>query len=211
LSGHLAAASFGAVAVTGGDFSGTLTSLTPAATLGATKALTSLTVTDGNFTGDVRLRGASGAITVKSKPALARGNLTGASIVASIVASAIASLTVGRDFINSIVLAGADLGDDYAFGGTDDTFAAGTIGAVKIGRNVSGAGSIIGAGFTTTDPNLTDANDAIIGGVASTIASLTVTGTAAAESYFAAGKFTTAPKIASVAVPLAGDGRFKVG
>ncbi len=207
LSGDLVASRFGAVSVSGGDFSGSLTSLTPVATLGRTKALTSLTVTDGNLTGDVRLLGASGAITVKSKPALAKGDMSGASIVAS----AIASLSVGRDFISSIVLAGADLGADYAFGGDADSFAAGTIGAVKIGRNASGAGSIIGAGFDPSDGAIKDGDDAIIGGVASVIASLTVTGTAAPESYFAAGLFKTAPKIAGLVVTPAGDGRFKVG
>jgi hypothetical protein len=206
VSGGLVASRFGAVSVTGGDFSGSLTSLTPRATLGATKALTSLTVTDGNLTGDIRLRGASGAITVKSKPTLAAGDITGASIVAS----GIASLTVARDFTSSIVLAGADLGDDYAFGGSADTFAAGTIGPVKIGRNVIGAGSIIGAGFSTADAHLKDANDAIIGGVASVIASLTVTGAAGQESYFAAGLFKTAPTIAGQIVTTATDGRFKV-
>jgi hypothetical protein len=208
LSGHLKAASFGAVSVTAGDFSGSLTSLTPAAALGRVKALTSLTVSDGNLTGDIRLLGASGAITVKAKPALlAAGSITGASIVAS----TIASLTVARDLTRSIILAGADLGADYSFGGGDDTFAAGTIGAVKIGRDVSGAGSIIGAGFSSTNTTLKDGDDAIIGGVASIIASLTVTGAAAPESYFAAGLFQTAPKIAGAIITPATDGRFLVG
>jgi hypothetical protein len=206
-SGELSAASFGAVSVTGGDFSGTLIALTAAATLGRTKALTSLTVTDGNLTGDIRLLGASGAITVKAKPLVNAGDLSGTSIVAS----AIASLSVGRDFISSIVLAGADLGADYSFGGGDDTFAAGTIGAVKIGRYASGAGSIIGAGFSNADGILKNGDDAIIGGVASYVASLTVSGTAAPESYFAAGLFKTAPKIAGAVVTPGSDARFLVG
>ncbi len=206
LSGDLTAASFGKVTVKGGNFSGSLTSLTPGATLGKSKALTSLTVSEGNLTGDLRLLGASGAISVKSKRAPAAGSITGASIVAS----AIAKLSVERDFTESIVLAGADLGTDHAFGGGDDTFAAGTIGAVKIGGQVSGAGSIIGAGFSTTNSTVKDDDDTIIGGVASVIARLSITGAAAPESYFAAGLFETAPKIAGQAVSPAADLRFKI-
>ncbi|MEO8351968.1 MAG: Calx-beta domain-containing protein, partial [Chthoniobacteraceae bacterium] len=205
LSGDLTAASFGKVTVKGGNFSGSLTSLTPGATLGKSKALTSLTVSDGNLTGDLRLLGAIGAISVKSKRAPAAGSITGASIVAS----AIAKLTFARDFTDSIVLAGADLGTDHAFGGGDDTFAAGTIGAVKIGGQVSGAGSIIGAGFSTTNTILKDDDDSIIGGVASVIAKLNITGAAAPESYFAAGLFKSVPKIAGQAVSPTADLRFK--
>jgi hypothetical protein len=203
LSGHLTAANFGAVSVTGGDFSGTLTSLTPAATLARVLALKSLTVSNGDLTGDVRLLGATGAIAVKGTATGAGGNVTGASLVAS----AIASFSVAKNFASSIVLAGADLGADHALGGGNDTFAPGSIGKVKITGSVSGS-SVIGAGLSSTNATFKDGDDTILGGPASVIKSFTIGGAAAADSYFAAGLFKAAPKIAGVNVTLP-DPRFK--
>lgn len=204
VSGDLIASRFGSVSITGGDLSGSLTSLTPAATLGRSNALASLTLTGGDLTGDIRLLGASGAITVRPQ-----SNHGGGLHDASIVASAIASLTVAGDVTSSVILAGADLGADHAVGGGDDNFASGRLGAVKIGGGVSGVGSLIAAGFSSPDGVLKNIDDAIIGGVASTIASLRV-GRATSDAYFAAGLFRTAPTIDGRAVPLSGDSRFLV-
>ena len=204
LSGALSAASFGAVAVKGGDFSGSLTSLTAAATLGKIKALKSLAVTDGNLTGDVRLLGAAGVIGVKGKTL--GGSITGASIVAA----SLAGVTTQRDVIGSVILAGADLGADFELGGDNDTFAGGSIAKVKIGGAVSGS-TVIGAGLDPTDGIFANADDDVIGAVASVIKSFSITGTAAEDSHFAAGIFKSAPKITKVKVDAATDARFLIG
>ena len=56
-----------------------------------------------------------------------------------------------------------------------------------------------------------DAGDTIIGGTASSIASIIVKGTADPASYFAAGKFGTPVKIAGQRITPAHDPRFLVG
>jgi hypothetical protein len=204
LTGSLSATSFGAISITGGDFSGSLTSLTPAATLGKTKALPSLSVTGGDLTGDVRVLGTAGTISVKGVKGGAGGNVSGATVVAS----AIAGLNVAGNFVQSIVLAGADLGADHAFGGGNDVFATGSLGAVKISGNVT-TGSVIAAGLSTTNATLKDGDDTIVGAAASIIKSFTVAGTADANSYFVAGNFASAPKIGGMVVDPGTDGRFK--
>ncbi len=206
LSGEITAARFGAVTVTGGDFSGTLTSLTPAATLAKTAALKSLAIVGGDITGDVRVFGAAGTISVKATKTGPGGNVIGASIVAS----AIGALSIKRDTIASHILAGANLGTDHAPGGGDDTFGGGTIGNVKIGGSVSGA-SVIGAGLSSINATFKDSDDTIIGGAASVVKRLAITGTADADSYFAAGLFKAPPKVGSAQIDPAADGRFKVG
>ena len=206
LSGEITAARFGAVTVTGGDFSGTLTSLTPAAALAKTAALKSLAIVGGDITGDVRVFGATGTISVKATKTGPGGNIIGASIVAS----AISALNIKHDIIASHILAGADLGTDHAPGGGDDTFAGGTIGNVKIGGSVSGA-SVIGAGLSSTNATFKDGDDTIVGGAASVVKRLAITGTAAADSYFAAGLFNASPRIGGAQIDPAADGRFKAG
>ena len=192
--------------VTGGDFSGTLTSLTPAAALAKTAALKSLAIVGGDITGDVRVFGATGTISVKATKTGPGGNIIGASIVAS----AISALNIKHDIIASHILAGADLGTDHAPGGGDDTFAGGTIGNVKIGGSVSGA-SVIGAGLSSTNATFKDGDDTIVGGAASVVKRLAITGTAAADSYFAAGLFNASPRIGGAQIDPAADGRFKAG
>ena len=130
---------------------------------------------------------------------------------ASINAARIASLTVGRNVGASTILAGADLGADHALGGTGldaDTFGRGAIGAVAIGGSVTT--SVLGAGLSTTDAIFHNGDDAIIGGIASRIAALTVRGTASVDSYFAAGGFIPPVKIAGVRINPATDPRFLV-
>lgn len=75
---------------------------------------------------------------------------------------------------------------------------------------MSGA-SVIAAGLSTTNATFKDGDDTIVGGTASAIKSFTITGTADADSYFAAGLFKSAPKIGGTVITRAGDGRFKVG
>jgi len=202
LSGDLEAASFGEVTVTGGDLSGTLTSLTSAATLAKILALKSLTVTDGDLTGDIRLLGNSGAIHVKGKTI--GGNITGASIVAG----KIAAITVAHNVASSIILAGAELGSDHTLGGSNDIFGVGSIGAVKIVGSVSGS-SVIGSGFSSADAVFKNGDDMILGGVTSSIKSLSIGGAAASGSYFVAGIFNAVPKIGGGIVATT-DPRFKV-
>lgn len=202
LTGDITAKNFGAIAVVGGDFSGSLTSVTPAATLAKIAALKSLSVTNGDSTGDIRVLGLAGTISVKGKATGPGGNMTGASIAAG----KLTGLSVAKNLTSSIILAGADLGADFALGGGDDTFAAGSIGTVKVGGTVTGA-SVIGAGLSSTNATLKDGDDTILGGTASLIKSFTIVGTADPDSYFAAGLFK-AIKVAGAKVTLP-DGRFK--
>lgn len=200
-SGTWNATSFGAISVTGGNFDAQLTSTTLAATLGKKAALASLKISGGDFIGDVRVLGKAGAIKVSASKLGVGGNFN----TGSINASNIASLTVGKNFVDSIVLAGADLGADHEFGGGIDIFEAGTIGAVSIGGNVTGTRSLIGAGFSRVG-----VTDTIIGGTTSVISSLKVTGTVDGSLHFAAGRFKAAPKIAGAAIDPTVDPRFLV-
>ena len=202
LGGELIAKSYGTVSVTRGSLSGSLTSLTP----GSTTALSSLTITGGDLTGDIRLLGKSGAISIAKLHGIG-GSATGATVSAA----KIASLTIARDAANSLFLAGADLGADFAPGGTADTadvFARGSIGPVNIGGNTTGV--VIGAGLNPVNSIFHDAGDTIIGGTASSIASIIVKGTATG-SYFAAGKFMPPVKIHGVKITPAADPQFFVG
>lgn len=201
-SGAATAESFGSVAISGGDFRGSLTSLTSAADLGKTLALKSLVVSEGDLEGDVRVLGRIGAIAVN-------GKRTGGNVrESSIVAAQIVSITVGRDFASSVVLAGADLGEDGAVGGGDDAYGAGILGTVKIRGAVTGV-SVIGAGADFgVDHAVRGNDDGIVGGVASYVKSLTIAGAAGPDSYFMAGLFKSPPKIAGKVVALS-DPRFK--
>jgi len=200
-SGSWTATSFGAISVTGGDFDAQLTSTTPLVTLGRKAALASLKISGGDFLGEIRVLGKAGAIRVSASRFGIGGNFN----TGSINASNIASLSVGKNFVDSIVLAGADLGADHEFGGGNDTFATGTIGAVSIGGNVTGTRSLIGAGFSRVG-----AVDTILGGTASAITSLKVTGTADGSLHFAAGRFKSKPKIAGTVIDPTVDPRFLV-
>ena len=204
ISGPITANSFGAIAVTGGNIAGDITSTGTATALGKAAALASLSITGGDLAADVRTLGAIGAVTVKADKAGLGGNLN----TASILAAKIAAITVAKNITDSILLAGASFGGNGALGGGDDTFAAGSIGAVNVGGNVSA--TTIGAGLSTTNTILKDSDDTILGGVASSIAKLIIKGTADPASYFAAGKFTAAPKIGTATVDPTADARFLV-
>lgn len=197
----------GKVSVVGGDFSGGITSLTGAATLRTAPALGSLVVRGGDFTGDVRVLGNAGPMGVVPLRGIG-GDLSGASINAA----TIASLVVGKNLVNSHVLAGADLGADHAPDGIRnnlDTFARGAIGPVIVVDSVSS--SVLAAGLDPVNAIFHDAVDAIIGGLASRIASITIRGTASPDSYFAAARFIRPVKIAGARIDAAADPRFLVG
>jgi len=199
LSGRVEALALGAVSVTGGDFSGEFRLLN--STDPSLPALKSLTITKGDLTGDISSLGDIGTIAV-------RGKTVGGSVIgATITATAIKSLHVAHDVTGALILSGADLGDNHVVDGINDTFAPGMIGVVKIGGNVSGA-TVIAAGLNPVDGNFKDGNDQILGGTTSVMKSFTIVGTAAADSYFAAGLFKTVPKIAKAKVMLPDD-RFK--
>jgi len=207
LTGDLSALRFGKVSISGGDLSGTLESLATAAQLKKAPALAGLTVSGGDLTGDIRVLGTAGKITVKA----VKGN--GGSITdANIVAAKIAALSAAGNLADSVVLAGADLGSDHALGGTGgaaDAFRAGSIGKVSIGKAVTE--SVIGAGFSSEDSIFKNDDDAIIEAAKSTIASLTIKGSVSDDSYFAAGKFQTKPKIGGAAVSPSNNPLFLVG
>ena len=134
-------------------------------------------------------------------------------------AGTIGKLTLGAtglpaaNLIGSTLLAGADLGDDRALGGAGanaDVFASAPIGAISIKGSVSG-GSFIGAGVNPGDLILGNLGDTVIGGLASKIAAITVTGTVSADSHFTAGLFKPKPKISNVSINPLLDARFTVG
>ncbi len=100
-------------------------------------------------------------------------------------------------------LAGVNVGADHALGGAGadaDTFFSATIGAIKVTGKASG--SAIGAGYQLSPAG-------IVGGLASKIASLIITGTASGNT-FAAGKFTTLPKVNGLPVVLGADPQFPI-
>jgi len=97
-----------------------------------------------------------------------------------ILARNITSVQITGNVTDSRILAGADLGDDWALGGTGDdadTFLAGSIGSISIGGSVSD--SLIGAGLVshddTFDLSWLKANSAFIAG--SVISKITIAGT----------------------------------
>lgn len=215
ISGPITANSFGAVTLLGGSLSGALNATGTALALGKTLALAGLNITGGDLLADVRLFGGAGAVSVKTDKAGNGGNITDINITAT----KIAALTVARDITDSIIMAGADLGDDHELGGGDDTFGVGTIGAVNIGSKVGAVtfgnvvNSVIAAGLSTTNATLKDGDDTLLGitpTITSKIASLIVKGSADSASYFATGKFTAKPKIGAIFPDVTTDGRFKV-
>lgn len=211
LTGDLVARNFGKIAITNGNFSGTIHSDTLATTLLKVPALASLTVTGGDITGDITVRGAVGAITAKTAKTAVPGVLAGGNFDgAYLTAIKIAAISAAKDVRNSTILAGADLGSDHAFGGSDtaaDTLAGGTIGKVSIlGEAVA---AIIGAGLSSTDSILKNPDDSIIGGLLSKIGSVIVKGAADSDSYFAAGAYGKT-SIAGAPVVPATDSRFLI-
>jgi len=141
-------------------------------------SLSGLQIKGGNLAGSVLVQGAAGKLSVagmkNKQTGLTTGgdmttgahiyagiSLSGLSLSGSMIggsaneadlvqicAPVISSLSVGGNITHSRILAGTDLGADWAIGGTGDdadSFAAGTIGKCKVGGDVSD--STIGAGL----------------------------------------------------------------
>lgn len=204
-TGDWLASNFGTVTITGGGFTGTLRATATAGQLGTTPAVSTFSVTGGDVIG--RLSGQSGfnSLSVKKDSA---GN-GGTVIDSTISAKSFGTVTIGKNLVRSQMLAGANLGLDQVIGGTGanaDTFAGGSIGATTVGGFVDA--SILGAGLDPVGEVFHNGNDEVIGGANSPLKSLTITGTANADSYFRAGKQPTTAKIAGVTVNTATDARF---
>lgn len=145
--------------------------------------IVSLSVKGGDFTGHIAAR-SIGAMSILKNAAGAGGALRDSTITAR----AIGSLVVTGDLVNSFVLAGANLGADFALGGSGanaDTFGAGTVGSVVVLGGMTN--SVAGAGFTPLDGKFGDANDGTIGGAASKLTSFLVRGQIDALSRIGAG------------------------
>ena len=204
-SGDWFAASFGTVSITGGGFSGSLRSNATTSQLGTTPALSSLTITGGNLAGRINAEGLIGTLKVSKNSAAVGGTIQNATIAAS----GFSQITVGRDLVNSVVLAGARLGADLQLGGsgTDvDSFGAGTIKAVSVGGQVEN--TIIGAGLDPVDGVFGNENDLVIGGSLSSLGSISVVLDAGIDTYVRAGVLPATVKIANRTIDPKKDGRF---
>lgn len=207
-TGDWSAASFGTVSVTGGDFATRLQATATANQLGTLPAVKSLTVTGGNLTGAIQTLGKLGSLKILKTSANQGGSMSDAGVIAK----GIDSLTVDRDVLDSLILAGANLGDDFALGGSvgaADQFGIGTLGAVTI-RGAMTA-SVIGVGFDPLDGLINNENDAVIGGNLSELKSMSVTGPVSSDSFFSAGRISGAIRFNNVAVTPANDSRFFLG
>jgi hypothetical protein len=121
----------------------------------------------------------------------------------------VASLSVAGDVTGATVLSGANLGSDGHLGGTGDAadvFAAGSFDKIIVGGTASA--STFGAGLDPVNGVFLDGNDAVIGGSASLIVSVTVKRGAEESARFVAGGFIRA-KVPEAVDPL-NDPRFLV-
>lgn len=204
-NGDWTALNFGTVSITGGGFTGTLRATGTPEQLKTTPSVSSLSITGGPLTG--LLSGLAGFNTLSVKKDSA-GN--GGSVMDSTLsAKSFGTVTIGKNLVRSMILAGANLGLDQVIGGlgpSADTFGAGSIGAVSIGGFVDA--SILGAGLDPFGEIFHNGNDVVIGGTTSPLKSLTITGTANVSSYFRAGLLPKTAKIAGVTVNTATDARF---
>jgi hypothetical protein len=198
-SGDWSAGGFGTVTITGGDFTGSLTS---------TAAIGTLSISGGDLSGNVS---ALGKITTLKVLRNAKTGLGGSVTGATISAGSIGTFMITGDLMQSNVLAGANLGANHVLDGSvdgDDTFAAGSITSFTVGGQA--VGSLMGAGFSTPDATFNDGNDSIIGGTASAVTRFSIGGAADNDSFFAAGKFPKTVKINKVSVTPLSDSHFFV-
>ena len=192
---QISAAQIAAFKVTGGNCE---------ADIVASGKLIALSVKGGDFSGHIAAT-KIGSISVKKKVGV------GGSILAStIAAKSIGSVNLDRDLIASFILAGADLGDDLALGGTGgsaDTFGAGSLRTLIVKRHV--IGSIVGAGFSPVNGAFGDINDGVIGnGITSFINVVTIRGTLDAASFIGARKFPKKVSVAGQKFRPAGNAQF---
>ncbi len=207
-SGDWLAGSFGTVSITGGGFSGNLRSNAAISQLGTTAAIASLTITGGDFTGRLNADGSVGTLKVAKNSAGIGGSIQNAALAAS----GFTQVSVGRDVVNSLILAGARLGADGIIGGSGadaDTFASGKINKFSVTGLVRS--SVVGAGLDPQATLLNNIRDNVVGGTASAIPAMSIGGTASEDSYFAAGAFPASVKIAGINVNPRTDARFFTG
>jgi hypothetical protein len=204
-SGTWTAASFGTIKVTNGDLSATIASTATATALGKTPAIAGLTVTGGDFTGDLFAVGNVGHVAVTASKT-AGGNLNGSTLTAG----NFGNVTVAKNITNALILAGANLGADRTLGGTAanaDTFAAGRIGAVTIGGAV--ANTVLGAGLSPVDTVFKDGNDLVLGDAKTALLkSFAVKGTLDNDSFVGAFLLPATVEIGSETVRPIIDSRF---
>ena len=184
-----------------GDFAASLALTASTAELGNRLALDSFAVIGGDFTGDLNVLGFVGTVSVQRK------NGAGGSVVgANIAATRIQTLSIARDVSGSVILAGANLGADFAVS-ADDSYEPGRIRTLTIGGNVTS--SVIGAGLFTGNAIFNDGDDGLIGTLtSSSVAVFSIKGTASADSFFAARTFPEKVKIGGVNVRPPTDVRF---
>ncbi len=207
-SGDWLAASFGTVSITGGGFSGNLRSNATISQLGKTAAIASLTITGGDFTGRLNADGLVGTLKLAKNSAGIGGSIQNATLAAS----GFTQVTVGRDVMNSVILAGARLGADGVISGSGpdaDTFSSGKINNFSVTGIVRS--SVVGAGLDPQATLLNGIRDNIVGGTASAIPAMSIGGTASEDSYFSAGVFPASVKIAGINVNPRTDARFFTG
>lgn len=117
-------------------------------------------------------------------------------------------IRVTRDMIGGTILAGADLGNDAALGGTGvnaDTFATSFIDSVDIRGSM--VNSIVASGLRTTDATLLDDDDTFAPNGPSRIRSVQVRRSMDSSSSFVAEQFQNA-RIANRDVDIQNDARF---
>ncbi|MCL4206778.1 MAG: choice-of-anchor D domain-containing protein [Pirellulaceae bacterium] len=204
-SGAWQAASFGTVSVSGGGFEGDLIATATAASLGKTAAIGKLAVTGGDIAAHLHALGKVGTVQVSKDKAGAGGSM----LDAHAAAAAFGTFSIGKNLANCVILAGANLGDDFEVAGTGgnaDTFGPGSISKFSVGGQVRD--SMVGAGLDPMGLVFRNGNDEIAGGTASKIGSFSITGTAGNEDYFRAGAWPKTVKVGGASVSPATDSRF---
>lgn len=205
-SGDWTASNFGTVSITGGGFTGTLRATASAAQLKTTPSVSSLSITGGDLKG--LLSGLAAFSTLSVKKDLA-GN-GGSVLDTTLSAKSLGTVTIGKNLVHSLVLAGANLGLNQVVGGTGanaDTFGDGSIGTFTVGGFVDA--SVVGAGLDPFGEIFHNGNDVVIGDKNSPLKLLTITGTASADSYFRAGLLPTSVKIGGASIDPKNDSRFR--
>ena len=159
-----------------------------------TGSLKTLTAKPADVTGAVFATGAIGNVNV--------GNLAGGTVASA--GGAIGTVSA-FSLSDARILSGANLGNDGHLGGGDDSFAGGSIKAVKVAGNISA--TVIGAGYDSGgDGDFLDGNNSVAAG--SVIRSITAKAGADNASRFAASTFGNV-KLPGRVDPTT-DGRFKL-
>ena len=127
----------------------------------------------------------SANITGRVQSVLVRGHFAGL-----LSAASFGSIDVRGELNRATILAGADLGEDVAIGGTDadaDTYGSGTIDRLTIRSRVRS--STLGAGLDPSNDRFNDGDDVIHGGTDSFLKKLTIRGTLDEDTLIGAGMY----------------------